>query len=256
MDTSWTVHSVNRRPLSASDLPGEKDRVVDTAEITHLNKIAGSLSAGTPLADAMKEVLEFVATVVKYDSCSIYAIDNKELVLSASKYSQPELNGHSKAKLPQSVADWIAESKEPLAVFQEAHIDPRFKAFNELSDDRFEAFLSVPLLSAGHLVGVINVQNRAPHAYSKREVAWIAAAGSLLGAEIERARLETENLHLSNQLETRKVVERAKGILQRDLKISEEDAYLTLQRESRQRRKSMREIASAIILSEELKRAK
>jgi uroporphyrinogen-III synthase len=54
-------------------------------------------------------------------------------------------------------------------------------------------------------------------------------------------------------LETRKIVERAKGIMQRDLKISENEAYLTLQRESRQRRKSMREVAEAILLNHEIR---
>jgi uroporphyrinogen-III synthase len=53
--------------------------------------------------------------------------------------------------------------------------------------------------------------------------------------------------------ETRKIVERAKGVMQRDLKISEEEAYLTLQRESRQRRKSMREVAEAILLNDEIR---
>ena len=67
------------------------------------------------------------------------------------------------------------------------------------------------------------------------------------------ARLEGENSQLSEQLETRKVVERAKGILQRDLGLSEEEAYLALQRKSRQRRVSMKEIAEAILLNEELR---
>jgi uroporphyrinogen-III synthase len=61
-------------------------------------------------------------------------------------------------------------------------------------------------------------------------------------------------LELSERLETRKVVERAKGILQRELQLTEEEAYLMLQRQSRQRRKSMREVAGAIILSEDIKR--
>jgi len=38
------------------------------------------------------------------------------------------------------------------------------------------------------------------------------------------------------------------------LKISEEDAYRTLQRESQQRRRSMKEIAESIILNDDLKR--
>ena len=80
--------------------------------------------------------------------------------------------------------------------------------------------------------------------------------GFLVGAEIERARLDTENLQLSDRLETRKAVDRAKGILQRDLSLTESDAYRMMQRESRQRRKSMREIAEAILLGDDLKKMK
>jgi len=72
--------------------------------------------------------------------------------------------------------------------------------------------------------------------------------------ERQRLLLESEKSALSGQLESRKVIERAKGILQSKLKISEEDAYRTLQRESQQRRKSMKEIAESIILNHELKR--
>jgi AmiR/NasT family two-component response regulator len=67
------------------------------------------------------------------------------------------------------------------------------------------------------------------------------------------ARLEDANTTLSQQLQARKVVERAKGILQRDLGLTEEQAYLTLQRQSRQKRKPMKEIAEAIVLSDEVK---
>jgi uroporphyrinogen-III synthase len=81
----------------------------------------------------------------------------------------------------------------------------------------------------------------------------IATIGLLVGAEIERARLENENSQLLGKLETRTFVERAKGILQRDLKMSEDEAYRIMQRESQQRRKSMREIAEAVIVSDELK---
>jgi len=72
--------------------------------------------------------------------------------------------------------------------------------------------------------------------------------------ENEKSALQSEKSALSDKLETRKVVDRAKGILQRDLKISEEDAYRALQRESQQRRRSMREIAESVILNDDLKR--
>ena len=72
----------------------------------------------------------------------------------------------------------------------------------------------------------------------------------------EDPRLEDENTQLSERLETRKIVERAKGILQRDLGVTEEEAYLTIQRQSRQRRKSKKEIAEAIVLGDDLRRGK
>jgi uroporphyrinogen-III synthase len=72
--------------------------------------------------------------------------------------------------------------------------------------------------------------------------------------ERQREQLESEKSVLSGQLETRKLVERAKGILQRELKLSEEEAYRAMQRQSQQMRKSMKEISDSIILNEELKR--
>jgi uroporphyrinogen-III synthase len=72
--------------------------------------------------------------------------------------------------------------------------------------------------------------------------------------ERQREQLLSEKFHLTGQLEARKVVERAKGILQREMKMSEEDAYRTIQRQSQQSRKSMKEIAETIILNDELKR--
>ena len=143
-----------------------------------------------------------------------------------------------------------------MAIARQAFEDPRFQMFNELPEDRYEAFLSVPVLCRGRLVGVINVQHRQPREHTRAEIQLISTMGFLVGAEMELARLEVENSELTERLETRKVVERAKGILQRDLGITEEEAYLTIQRQSRQRRKSKREIAEAILIGEELRRGK
>ena len=96
---------------------------------------------------------------------------------------------------------------------------------------------------------MLNLQNRAPHVYSEREISLISTVGFLVGAEIEMACLEKEKSQLADQLEIRKVVERAKGILQRELRISEPQAYEMLQRQSQQRRRPMKDIAEAIVLS-------
>ena len=57
---------------------------------------------------------------------------------------------------------------------------------------------------------------------------------------------------MKRELETRKLVERAKGILQQDHGISEQDAYLRLRNESRRLRRPMKELAEAVIIADEL----
>jgi putative methionine-R-sulfoxide reductase with GAF domain len=205
------------------------------------------------LQDVLAGVVEFSTSVVKCDSCFIYVLEGDELILRASKNSHPDIVDRLKMKMGEGITGWVAQHLQPVTVSSNAWKDERFQRFNELPEDRFEAFLSVPVASRGRLVGVINLQNREPHDYSEREIRLLSTIGLLVGAEVEMARLESENSRLSDKLETRKLVERAKGVLQRELDIKEQDAYLALQKESRQRRKSMREIAEAILLHDEIK---
>ena len=108
------------------------------------------------------------------------------------------------------------------------------------------------MLCRDKLVGVVNVQHRDSHIYSQREIHLISTIGFLVGPEIELVRLETESSRLSELSAARQLVETAQKILGRDLRITEEDAYLVLQKESRQRRKSMKEIAEAILIADEI----
>lgn len=68
----------------------------------------------------------------------------------------------------------------------------------------------------------------------------------------EHMRLLAENQTLTQNLETRKLLERAKGIMMRRLKLSEADAHKRLQQESQRRRQSIGDLAKKIIESEEL----
>jgi len=202
----------------------------------------------------LERVVEFISTVTKFDSCFVYVLENDELV-RASKNPHADVVDRLKLQVGHGITGWVAEHKEPVVLGRNAFKDPRFQSFNELPEDRFEAFLSVPLLSRDKLVGVINLQRKQPHTYRQREIRIISTIGFLVGAEIELARLESAYTELSEQLDTRKAMERAKGILQRDLQMSEEEAYLMLQKQSRQRQKSLREVAEAIVLSDEIRRS-
>lgn len=226
------------------------------SDIDLLHEIGSRIAAADPLHAVLSRVVDFVSTIVQCDSCFVYVLEDDDLVLRASKTPHPDVVDRLKLRVGQGITGWVAAHRTPVAVGIHAFDDPRFKTFNELPEDRYEAFLSVPVLSRSKLVGVINLQHRQPHSHTTREIQLISTIGFLVGAEIETARLEIENSQLSERLETRKVLDRAKGILQRDMGFTEEEAYLTIQRQSRQRRKTKKEIAEAIILTDELRRGK
>ena len=64
--------------------------------------------------------------------------------------------------------------------------------------------------------------------------------------------IESKVKDLEQSLETRKYVERAKGVLMDKFKLTEQEAFRRIQKLSMNNRKSMREVAEAILLTEEL----
>src|SRR5215470_5201337 len=228
--------------------------ILNDVDIEFLHDISSRFAAQDPLHQDLERIIEFVSAVVRCDSCLIYIREGDDLVLHASKNPHGEEVGRLKLALGQGITGWVSEHREPVAVSQHAWRDARFRTFQELPEDSFEAFLSVPIVSRGRVVGVINLQHREPHTYTARQIRLMSMIGFLVGAEIEMARLEVENSELLHKLETRKLMERAKGILQRDLGLDEEQAYLTLQRQARQKRRTLKEIAEAVVLGEEIRK--
>ncbi len=216
----------------------------------------GSRMAADPLHVVLDRIVDFACSLIKCDSCFVYVLEENQLVLRASKNPHSDVVDHLGIWLGQGITGWVGWHREPVAIPAKALQDPRFKRFRNLPEDSFEAFLSVPILCRSKLVGVINLQHCKPYFHTEQEVRLLSAVGYLVGAEIERARLESENLELSDRLESRKHIERAKGVLQRDFGLDEDAAYRAMQRESRQRRKSMREIAEAVLLNEDLRKAR
>ena len=242
---------VHRVAPSTPAMAGFRDGL---AAFDFLHEISSRIAAADSFHTVLNRIVDFVSTVIPCDSCFIYVLEQEKLVLQASKNPHLDLIDRMGVQVGQGIAGWVAQHREPVAIASNAATDPRFKMFRNLPEDHFEAILCVPILCASKVVGVITLQHRQPYQHTANEVRLLSMLGFLVGAEIERARLEGENVELSDRLETRIAVDRAKGILQRDLAVNEDDAYRMMQRESRQRRKSMREIAEAILLGEELKR--
>ncbi|QEE27445.1 ANTAR domain-containing protein [Terriglobus albidus] len=244
---AWPVQQV---APSTSTMAGFRDGL---APLDILQQVSSSLTSTDPLHVVLSRIVACVCAMVPCDSCFIYTLEEDKLVLRASRNPHAAEIDQLKVSVGQGVTGWVAEHREPVSIPERASEDPRFSAFRNLPEDTFEAMLCIPVLCAGRVVGVLNLQHKQPYFHTDLERRLLATIGVLVGAEIERARLETENLQLADRLESRKVIDRAKGILQRDLKISEDEAYRMMQKESRQRRKSMREVADAILLSESMR---
>lgn len=245
------VNLVRRIAVSTPTMAGFRDGL---QQIDFLHEISSRIAAADSLHLVLERIVSFISSMIPCDSCFIYVLEGESLVMRASKNPHADLVDHVGIQIGQGVTGWVAKHRQPVALASGASSDPRFKAFKNIPEDHFEAMLCSPIICAARVVGVITLQHRLSYKHTTHEVRLLSTLGHLVGAEIERARLESENSQLANRLETRKVVDKAKSILQRDLSLSEDSAYQMMHKESRQRRKSMREIADAILLSEELRR--
>jgi signal transduction protein with GAF and PtsI domain len=232
-------------------------------DVAILHRISSIVSSERSLDEMLGEIVGLTARVTSCDACLVYLVDGEsdEFVLRASLVPHTKDVGSLRMKMGEGVTGWVAQHQSPVALGADAAADSRFKIFPALVEDTYEAFLSVPVVSAGKTIGVINVHHRERHPHTSEEVSTISFIGEQMGTAIGKSLLEEDNARLTEeaaeakrQLETRKVVERAKGILQLRQGVTEEEAYLRMRNESRRLRKPMKELAEAIILAEDLGR--
>jgi uroporphyrinogen-III synthase len=207
------------------------------------------------------EIVGLTVQVTACDACLVYLMEGDEIVLSASQVPHASDLGKLRMKMGEGVTGWVAEHQAVVALSDNAATDARFKYFQALIEDTYEAFASVPLVSGGEVVGVINVHHRERHDHTPEEIALLTFIGEQMGIATaksmlvdQNARLQQEAHEAKRQLEIRKIVERAKGILQHRHNLTEEEAYLRLRNESRRLRRPMKDLAEAIILAEDMHR--
>ena len=102
------------------------------------------------------------------------------------------------------------------------------------------------------VIGVINVYSAEERVFSKEDIRVLSAVADQAAVAFENTKLNLAVQESQEALQTRKVVERAKSILQKQANLNEEEAYRRLQQQSMRTRRSMREIAEAVILSNEI----
>jgi uroporphyrinogen-III synthase len=224
---------------------------MDAAHVAMLYRISNIVSSDLHLDAMLQALIRLAVEVTQCDACLVYLPDPEtgEVVLRASQLPHGAEIGRIRMNVGEGVTGWVAEHGSVVALDREAFQDSRFKRFGALVEDTYEALVSVPLIAGGQVIGVINVHHREPHTHTPNEVALLTFVGEQMGSAIAKTRLAVQADEMRRELEARKLVERAKGILQRTYNLTEEEAYLRLRNESRRSRRPMRELAQAIILA-------
>jgi uroporphyrinogen-III synthase len=222
--------------------------------VSLFHRVSNVVSSNLSLEEMLGEILGLTVQVTGCDACLVYLIDHEanEMVLRASQVPHAADLGELRIKMGEGVTGWVAEHRSVVALPSHASSDPRFKRFQALVEDTYEAFLSVPIVSGGEAIGVINVHHREPHEHTQEEISLLIFIGEQTGGVVSKARLIEETANVRRQLEDRKLVERAKGIIQQKYSTTEEDAYFRLRNQSRRLRRPMRDLAEAIILAEDM----
>lgn len=198
----------------------------------------------------LQKLIKIVNQIIPVDSCLIYFYDReqRELILAGSKKRHDALLGNIMMKKGEGITGWVAENKKIVVLEKEAYRDPRFKFFEELPEDKFEAFLSVPIFDGDGVAGVINIQSMLPYSFSEQQIKALEAIVKIISSAFANIVLERKVDKLEDKLKERQVVEEAKGILMKVRNLSESDAYHYLRKEAMAKRKTMKEIAEAVIL--------
>jgi len=152
-------------------------------------KISRFMVRDLSLQDVLQGVVSLVVEFAQCDSCLIYLLDGDELVLCASNTPHPSTIGKVRMRRNEGLTGWVASERRLLAISREAYKDPRFKAFGELPEDTYEAFLSAPVIARNRVVGVINVQHRQPHQHTGSEMEVLTTVGEQIGCVLLLARM-------------------------------------------------------------------
>jgi GAF domain-containing protein len=173
------------------------------SQVELLHQISNIVSSNLGLERMLQELIAMAVDVTGCDACLVYLVDHAshEIVLRASQLPHAQEIGNIRMKMGEGITGWVAQHKAVVALAANAAADARFKTFQALPEDTYEAFLSVPLISNGELIGVINVHHKAKHAHTPEETALIGFIGEQLGGAIAKSKLEERTENAARRME-------------------------------------------------------
>jgi len=222
-------------------------------QIQALSEISQAISSDQYLDDILKLIVTVTANVMDSKICSLWVLDEKEKVLKirATQAISEEYLKERSLNLGEGVVGYVAEKKKPLAIFDVLK-EPRYKEKTLARKESLVSMLSVPLIVKDKVIGVINIYTSYPHEFTDTERTVLTMVANQAAICIENTELMVKTKVIQEELETRKLVERAKGILMKHHALSEEEAFKRIRKASMDSRKTMREMAEAILLADKM----
>jgi len=186
--------------------------------------------------------------------CSIMLLDERkeELVIKATQALSHAYANKPNIKVHKSLLGRVVLDHKPLLI-RDVTLEKGYSYPELAKQEGLRSLVSVPLMIKNSVMGVFNLYTSQERQFSNEEIQLISTVANQAAVAIENTKLMADTLSMQEALLTRKVVERAKGLLIKEEKITEDEAYRRIQQKSMKLRKSMREIAEAIVLAAEMK---
>lgn len=224
--------------------------------IKALMDISGAITSDSYLEDILKLIVMVTAKVTGVEICSLWLVDEgangKKIRLKATQAIEPEYVKDRALDMNEGVVGYVATHNNPLIV-EDVLEEPRFKEKEMAKKLGLVSMVGIPMsVKDDKVIGVLNCFTTQRHAFSETEVNLMTAVANQAAVAIFNTELMVKTQVIQEELQTRKLVERAKEVLMRRRSMTGEEAYRWIQKRSMDSRKSMREMAEAILLSDEL----
>ncbi len=225
--------------------------------IKALTDISRAITSDLFIGDILKLIVLVTAKVTGMDICSLWLLEEgrdekKKLRLAATQAMDPDYLKDRTLEMGEGVVGHVAQNNRRM-IIPDVLSEPRFKERDMAVKLSLVSMLSVPLsIKDNEVIGVLNCFTCEPHEFTETELNLITTVASQASLAIHNTRLMVKARVIEEELATRKKIERAKEIVMAQKKLAADQAFRWLQKKSMDTRKSMKEIAEAILLSADL----
>lgn len=224
--------------------------------IRALMDISEAITSDLFLEDLFKLIVMVTAKVTGVEICSLWLVDENEnpplIKLKATQSFDPDYVKDRVLRLHEGVVGYVLSTMRPY-VIDDVLANERFKEKEMARRLGLVSMVSVPLQGKeGKVVGVLNCFTGKPYEFSETDINMLTAVANQAAVAIHNTDLIIKTRVIERELQTRKQIERAKEILMKRREMNGEEAYRWIQKRSMDTRKSMLDIAEALILSDEL----